>query len=437
MKKAKLFLCIAALVLLMGCAPEGKNKSTPDNASNTTQKNSSGGNVPETLWGDWLYIDDGQTLFVGSSTTLEYTQVSPNLIEVESSGEKRYLMRKGIANVEVKGEVRKTVNKKTTASKHPASYSGVAGINVILSNLQDDDMEKSSQTDDNGQFQTAGVVTGEYEISAEDEEGNSVSATVTVDGESKTVGVLTLADEEGYNFKTEAIMDDKYVYGDLTTYTGKIRITNVGNQDALGLNYTLSTDSQYVELFEEKSDVGTVEKDKYIDIPFSISFNFLDVYQTEIKIDVTIRDVDYNEWSDYATIVVYKSPVKINIKASSAKVKGYLIIPGHNLVSIQTSNSAIEVPYLPTKNYSLVLANPDIGDETKYSIGFNTGTLDYTDFTDTGVYEPNNNENEATSINIGEAIVSYMHKGDLDYYTLDMSDQSLKVLLAPPQIPVK
>ena len=83
------------------------------------------------------------------------------------------------------------------------------------------------------------------------------------------------------------------------------------------------------------------------------------------------------------------------------------------------------MPFRPNAQYEIMLSNTDVDNETTYSIGIDCSNASETEmqsFNDTSLYEPNDNEQTAHTIAIGNNIVSYLHKGDLDYYIIDMSD---------------
>ena len=137
---------------------------------------------------------------------------------------------------------------------------------------------------------------------------------------------------------------------------------------------------------------------------------------------MVIRDVNYKEWNDYVTVTAYKRFTSINIKANSSSVSGYLISPGQLPLEINTRNSTIKVPYLPGQQYQLIFSNTSISRETAYSVGIDTAVNDIEGFDNTGIFEPNNSESQTTPLSPLEAISSYLHIGDIDYYTIDMPE---------------
>ncbi|HPM48146.1 MAG TPA: hypothetical protein PL056_13860, partial [bacterium] len=65
--------------------------------------------------------------------------------------------------------------------------------------------------------------------------------------------------------------------------------------------------------------------------------------------------------------------------------------------------------------------------ETVYSISVGSWNSekwesDKESFTDVSNYEPNEMESQSKTIKIGQQITSYLHKGDLDFWIIDMSE---------------
>ena len=54
--------------------------------------------------------------------------------------------------------------------------------------------------------------------------------------------------------------------------------------------------------------LGTVDVNKSIEIPFSVTFNILDKSTVSIPVDVTIKDANNNEWIDTIFLHVYQTP---------------------------------------------------------------------------------------------------------------------------------
>lgn len=433
-------ILITLLIILTfnACGGGGDSKEDSTNMSSTTKVM-----ADETLRGEWMYINDGSTVYIDENFVYPITKVDSTLIKVSKNGTTYHLMRSGIDTTVVTGDLYANASAALSPArqKGPArSIGNIGNINIVLSHITDKRNKKEQDIPSTGKFVFNDVKSGEYTIEATTTDNLTVTTDVDIYGEEISLGGFTLVNNDGYNFKTEFIIDNSdsgYFYGSLKTYTGKLKIKNIGTVKGTGLNYTFSTDSPYVSEYSTEIVLGTVDVNKTIDIPFTISFGILDKATVTIPLDIKIKDVNNNEWVDTVFFHVYQTPMNVNIATKEANVKGYIIAPGHELTPINTSNANILIPYRAGKTYYLVLSNPNINSETPYSIGIDTGTLSFDTFQETGAHEPNNQESQAFTIRPNESIVSYLHEGDIDYYIIDMSSNTDVGLFSPPQMPFR
>jgi hypothetical protein len=143
-----------------------------------------------------------------------------------------------------------------------------------------------------------------------------------------------------------------------------------------------------------------------------------------LSFEVTIGDANKNTWQDKVSINAFQSSIILNGYSESANIKGYLIVPGHQLIDINTQLAEIKVPYQPDKRYKIVLSNPpNLQDETFYSIGIaQSSNEDFSALRDTSIFEPNNSESQETVLQLEETIQAYLHVGDIDYFAIDMGN---------------
>jgi len=313
--------------------------------------------------------------------------------------------------------------------------------NNTLKDEQETIIEEKNNTlkDEEQIIEKENNIISEEEI-VEEDENPTVEADVYIHGEEITLGGFKLVSDDGYNYKTEFVIensDSGYLFANQTIYRGKMIINNIGNKEGTGLNYTFTSDSPYIQTMNNDIVLGTIEAGQSKEIPFSISFNILDKNSVNIPLEVKIKDANNNEWFDTVFLQVYQTPMYLNIATKEANVKGYIIEDGHNLKKIDTSGISIILPYKVGEKYFLVLTNPSINNETPYSIGIDTDTLDFSTFQNTGIYEPNNSESEATTIKMNESILSYLHKGDIDYFIIDMTNMEDIGKFSPPQMPFR
>lgn len=420
--KSILFVTFLSLFIFSGCGGGG---STPDSDSSTPTNTNV---VNPDFYGAWKYADDNSEVYITSNSTLSISQKDSNLLEVTTStGAKRFLIRDGLKNVIVSGSVAEVNSPVIRGLRNTRS---IANMNVILTNVKDSKIKASVQTDSNGAFSSNTLPSGDYTISGTKDD-LSFNTTLTLDKANQDLGNFTLVESQQNNFKTELIMNEhttygKFIYGyEGLSYSGKVRIKNISNVQATGLSYVFDTNNSLIKSFVKTNVLGTLEANQYIDIPFTVSFKQLQNLQEDIKVKITIKDVSNTVWYDFITFKVYKRPIQLNFKTIQSGVNGFIVLSNYQVVQVNNFTSkTLYLPYLPSNPYYLYLSNATLSGETAYSIGHDIATQDITNFTDTGIYEPNNTEATSHMIGINSAISGYLHKGDLDIYKLDMSDSN-------------
>ena len=422
-------LMFTTALLFTGCS-EDSSTSTGDSLIGSTQATSD-------IYGTWVYVDNGTKLEVLSSSAFDYTTLGENLLEVTTSnGTTRHLLRASVANTNTSG----SVVDGTTASLSPKlkgvssrAISGIGGIEIILRNSTDNGISTTTYTQSDGIFTDTTLPSGTYSITGSDGT-DSFTTEVTLDGKNTELGNFQLPDAEGYNFKTELILDNEYIYADGALYSGYVRVHNIGSQKGLGLAYDVTMDDYYKKSFTASIILGSLVAGDFVDIPINFSINPLPTPKRTIAINTLVRDVNGNSWEDSFNIKVFRRNMDINIASASASVKGYAVMEGYKVLPFETSSSTITLPVDPEVKYSVILSNPDIEEETAYSIGVETETLSYEGFNQPIAFEPNNSEEEATLLNIKSAEVAYLHRGDIDFWDINMSgekDDIINTLLAP------
>ncbi|RDH80727.1 MAG: hypothetical protein DIZ80_17010 [endosymbiont of Galathealinum brachiosum] len=448
---------------LASTSPETGGKGIAKITANTVITNSSvniegsiellvGDQVDGALKGQWLYVDSAEKVWLGDYYHLPLTVVNNNLIKfIRTDFETYHLIRAGIPNVQVSGAVgslgtapvvpKITVDAfgKISTTMHQA-LSGIGGVNVILSNISDSSVNSLATTDVDGNFTTQ-LPSGQYLLRATDGSGNEVETEVTVEGENKNLGDFTLVSTSLYNFKSE--MHDDYgsyenpsrltnefaFFGTLDgqqeiTYNKFIHITNVGTQDVSGLTISLSLDDPDVRSFSSSSVTTGIASGAFFESSVSMSFN-RPLTDKELSIDVTLTDINGQSWSDRVNFTLSSAiPVKVSMERPSIithGAEGYLIAPGLKPVRV-TDYASRYIPYNALDSYELVVSTPTVTSETAYGIGFGRDvlSLDVNEFTNTSLNEPTNNDiSGATPMSLYTQQVSYMHAGDIDFYTLN------------------
>ena len=431
-------LVFSAIASITGCgsssdttAPPSDNTTPPsDNTTppsdNTTPPSDTTDSPLKPYFGSWIWVDDGTELYITSDTVTGsdvLTEIDENQLKVYSNEKTYYLIRNGIKNVNVIGTINSLTNSgQSSRSISSRSTSGVGGINVILSNVKDENISTTAVTDSNGDFDINDLPAGTYDVSVDDGvEG--IQTQITLTDSSEDVGNLFLTGDNTNNFKTELMMNDEFIYADGNTYAGVVRVHNVSQVDGIGLSYNITLTDNTLKSFSFDNVLGSIPAQGYKDIPISMSFNSFLLNERTVTVNTTVKDINYNEWNDSLYFKAYREKLRINFNSEQSIIRGYISLPNRNQKNINLSNGYIEAPYTIGHDYVIALANPDLSNETSYSIGFEAPTADITYFNDTGKYESqNSSENGAVIVNEGSNISSYLHVGDIDFYRLKMDE---------------
>ena len=429
----KIILIFIVSIIFIACGGGEETTSSSSSNDNTLIKNESTNTIADNLKGEWIYISSGDKIYIDDNFKYEITVEDNNLISIEKNNKTYHLLRSGINDASVSGDI-------YTQDDKYRKVSSIGNIDIILQHITDKQNKKEQRLEKTGNFKFDNVKSGKYIITAKTDNNLSIETNIDIYGEEISLGSFKLVNKDGYNFKADFIIensDSGYLYGNLKTYIGKLKIKNIGTKKGSGLNFSFKATNPYIAEFSNDIVLGTVDINKTKEIPFKISFNILDTTIQTIPMEVTINDANKNHWTDSVFFHVYQTPMKISIKTKESNIKGYIVSDGHQLTKINTSNEIITIPYRQGKKYYLVLSNPNINNETPYSIGVDTDTLSFESFQDTSAHEPNNNEEEAFTIKPNENIVSYLHEGDIDYYIIDMSSNTDVGLYSPPVVPFK
>ncbi|MBQ0070252.1 MAG: hypothetical protein KBS81_00095 [Spirochaetales bacterium] len=411
MKHFSIILSICILLLAAGCTPAGK---TGDDAK-----------YPQETWGEWKSLDQMETWVVTSNSAYmnnlskspsSIKKLSDSILEITMDGTKRHLYAIRTASSEVYG----TINNLNSSSK----AIGNGWLEVVIQNTNNPQDRHVVTTDENGKFTVSDVIPGDsYTVTPKGDKAVSI----TPDFDGQNLGIFNM--NEGYNFKVtlENVPEVMFV-GD--TYKVNLVVTNTGDKDCTGAKFSLSFDEGLdVEVDNEENRMGdyyllrTVVPQETKKIPLVIKCTDLGATVTK-DIHITIKDIQNKEWEDSVSTKFYSGKTIITLSSESGRpINGFVIGNKHSFTIKNQVSCAIEVPTFDGE-YTLVFAGAKAtlssNTECAYSIGVNEKSVGQKELiaslSDTSVYEPNDTEEEAYTINSGENIVAYLHSGDIDYY---------------------
>ena len=457
----------------------GGNNSSSETAESTSSVETgsfSSFRIQKTFESNWIDIESGVSEKIDKKYTYSIKRLGDNFIEVtKENNEKHILLRDGSPNGVVRGQLYSDIEhiqkfdvkrgQNVTLYKAVLKKSNVKKYKVVI----DDGFNRQSQmVSVNGTFSFSGVTTGgkskisiidiEEVLESEPEENSNVNnieennnvnnreernqtifeTEMPIVDEDTDLGNFQIPDKNTkYNFKTTNVIDtqdkdDRYMY-ESRTFTGKLTFVNSGAEMATALNYEITTDDAYVKELTHDVVMGSVEANASVEIPFEVTFRRLDKIAHRVKLDFMIRDFNGKEWLDHVYLDVYQTPIMVNLKTKTSNLKGYFITPEHEIIAMETQDIKVRIPSRPDASYYFLVVSPkDIGAETAYSMGIDVNSSEFDDFHDTSAFEPNNLEENATKLEVGDSIKSFIHKGDIDFFTIDFKKN---ISYEPPRLP--
>jgi hypothetical protein len=377
--------------------------------------------VPRSLYGAWIYPETSENIYLTSQSDNKYQVIDKNLIRDTKTN--KYLVRAGLESVVTTG---KFYAPQTYATRS-TGYAGIGGIEVLLKNIKDPNIQVKAITDDNGHFNDDTLPSGDYKLTARLND-RMLEKDIALKDLNENLGNFMLLDSNTKNFKAEVLTNYRFMYAGGDYNSGYVRVSNISLIDGIGLSFNITTDDEVVSFFEVENTLGTVQAGKYIDVPFIIVANQIRMNEKLVNLNVVIRDINGNEWNDRIPLKFYRDRIRLTFNSHHASVKGYVSCPNNNQLPLNIFNGIIDLPTLMNNDYYIVLANSSLNDETTYSIGYQASAAsldDLKDFKDTSRYESiNGTPSGAVLIPEGSHITAYLHIGDIDFYKVSFKENA-------------
>jgi hypothetical protein len=415
----KLGFSFALVFLLAGCA---------DPASGTLEEIYK---YPKSLWGEWIRMDTGKDWYITSnylegdlnvSSIKEISRQSPNVIEVvDEKNRKYYLYASRLPNGSFSGTIVGDESGRSSLNRFSSEYT--SGMEAVIRNLNDAANETSTRTNDDGTFTVEGTIPGdEYEVTVD---GQSTVVTPNTDGEN--IGTVTVT--SGTNFKIGILpgsTDMMRLYSN-ESYGFSIVVTNTGTEDFRAANYSFTFPSGLIAIDDNPGGIrgilSTIEPGKYRLLTIAVNCPSITEEFEYKTIKLQLRTLN-KTWDDSVSFKFNRNRVTFNINSKPKSISGVVIAPSAKAYHFETSGSSgsysasVEVPKYSTEDYLVVFSGATADDETVYSLGAGIAADTIGASYEGGVYayEPNNTEDTAALIPLGNKIMAYLEKNELDYY---------------------
>jgi len=407
-------LAILGIAIFSGCGSDGGGSS--ENESPKVSENEIVSKVRSTknskYWGEWKNIKTENTLYITSKESLNITEIDENIIKIDSN----YYLRAGARNVKLAGKLYDDGTGRKTKG-----YESIGGIDIILQNVLDENIEANITAKDDGSFSDNTLPTGDYNLTVQDD-SREVETVVSLVRENEDIGTFKLVPKGIANFKASFKSDTQILYADGNEFSGEVIVENIGKAIGEGLNFTISL--QNAKTFQDDTILGSIPVNGKKRIPVRFSFNPQYENVKNYKLAIGIQDSQNRKWSETVEIPVSKGSFSLSIK-SQKSLNGMLTDPDGKVFQIKTSDKVINLPLIsPDESYSLIITNygNSLNDETIYGLSLNSDIKSFENFRETSAFEPNDNIDSATPLKVGDSIISYWNINDIDYFKIETEE---------------
>jgi uncharacterized repeat protein (TIGR02543 family) len=417
----------------------------------------------ETYWGEWVRIDTGDTWYISgnmikvngneSSINPTLTRQSAQVTRVTGSGDPYFLIASRTANATLRGKVILMDNSSSGSASVARSLGSIPPYIAVSDPAQPEKQPVTVQPDPvTGEFDTSGWIPGNsLEVTIEDYGTPIPVPPLPVPPPDDTyippvvpIPVVT----EGVNLKVslrlqDSAEDSTRLYADMTSLDFVLEVENIGTEDCTAATYAIEHDSAYLTVYDPapnrrlgtltpKKEGGTTYKKS---IPLTITSRPLpgDSALQDVEIGVKINDtIAGKTWNDSVSIRYNRAEIPFHIY-SERPVQGIVKVPGGKTHHFRTSEASYGecsyTMYLPWSkaDYFVIFSGATAATESAYSLGINTTpSRAFSVFEDTGIYEPNNDEDHAVLIESSDSIMAYLHGGsnaDIDYYRINLGNE--------------
>jgi uncharacterized repeat protein (TIGR02543 family) len=431
----------------------------------------SGGNgksvkYAESYWGEWVRIDTGETWYISGNRILvngyepyvspTLTRQSAQVVKVaEGDRDPYFLFASRTANAILRGKVILMDSASSGSASRARTSAGSIPPVIISDPKQPEKLPVEVQPDPvTGEFYSPGWIPGNgLEITLPDYTGTPIpipGLPVPPPDDSDYVPPVVPIPvvTEGVNLKVSLRLqndseDSTRLYASGTSLDFVMEVENIGTEDCTAATYALEYDSACLTVNDPapnrrlgtltpKSQGGSTYKKS---IPLTIAAKPLpgNLALQDVEIGVKISDtITKKTWNDSVSIRYNRAKIPFRIY-SEYPVQGIIKVPGGKTHHFRTNDAAYGecsyTIYLPwsTEDYFVIFSGATAASESAYSLGINTiPSRAFSAFEETGIYEPNNDEDQAVLIESRDSIMAYLHGGtraDIDYYRINLGNE--------------
>lgn len=314
------------------------------------------------VYGTWIDIDKGKIITINSKSTFSFERLDNDLIILKNGSKKSYVKRVGVSKTKIKGRIVQDMGSKT--------FKAVSQARLTLINLQDTSIREKVRTNRLGYFTSESLPSGEYTL--EVKKGRlSLSVPVTLKQKNESLGTFVLSKSKSAVFKSKLSMDGSFIISNRRTHEVFIEIFNYGKSKGR-VCYGVSLEDTRLRTLRFTKSCKVIPAGKSIKQPLYISFNPITLNSRQKRLKVMMQDNKGRMLEEIHPFMVYKNFFNLKIKTPNKSMKGYVVLPGHELKSIDIKKGVLALPKLSDKEYKLILANTDPRQKTLYEVDIGT-----------------------------------------------------------------
>ena len=313
------------------------------------------------VFGKWIDIDKGKIIEINSKSKFSFERLDNDLIILKNGAKKSYLKRVGRAKTKIKGRI---------VQENGASFSAVSRTRVTLTNINDSSIQAKVITNSEGYFDDETLPSGDYSLSVT--KGRlSLKVPVSLKHKSEALGTFVITQAKSAVFKSKLSMDGTFIISNRKRHKATVEIFNYGHKKGKVCYSAALKDSKLRELRFSKA-CKVIPAGKSIKQSLYVSFNPITINSTEKVLDIKMIDDKGRSVVESHPFDVYKNFFNLKIKTPNKAMKGYVVLPGQELMTIDIKKGRLALPKLSDEEYKLILANTDPRQKTVYEVDVGT-----------------------------------------------------------------
>lgn len=458
---------------------ESDNPTNPDNPKEPESDTDNTAVIYKFFWGTWQRMDNGNLYVIDENKitvydsdgkkSKEYTASSSTNTTLSASSftftkdsdriitcDNIPYFRKGGTNLEYK---LKLVGFEDSVAR-AAATTDVSGIPVKGQSKKYPSYTESTYSDEDGNIVLHAPVSGDIQtVTISNDDSVIVVPGIKIDNNGSNLGTIPIANSDQYLLKITGSVDeadktDGYLYANgYKAYPLNLTITNIGDKDCPSNWYDITADSPYLTIeksaeseYPLEGPISTLRPGATLTVKLTVKCGNITKPYIDTGLNVTFGDTK-QKWIDYVPLRFHRGVEPLTFAAAqnghnfNAVLNGFVIYPDNNTKFFAVDQNAAKTLYVPSfssdEEYILVFsgatADKNLSNSTEMFYTVAVGTTgaktvsiptDREQNTQIRDYAEDNNTEKKAYL-ISESFEAYIGYGDMDFYKLSLSEQSI------------